>query len=133
MGGAGQLSKNVYASGASNSALYATFAVVGFFAGTVTNAAGIRAALSFGILCLHQLILMFQPHSKSWVRCFCRTLAWMLCRHSLVRAGRDYDVVSTRETERPIYLLVLDNLQHGRCHRLSGELKSFKIRIDTGS
>ena len=48
LGGAGQLSKNAFASAASNSALYATFAVVGFFAGTVTNAAGIRAALSFG-------------------------------------------------------------------------------------
>ncbi|KAL8651147.1 MAG: hypothetical protein Q9226_004831 [Calogaya cf. arnoldii] len=33
---------------AANSALYATFAVVGFFAGTVTNALGIRFALSFG-------------------------------------------------------------------------------------
>lgn len=42
LGGAGQLSKNVYASDASNSALYACFAVVGFFAGTVINALGIR-------------------------------------------------------------------------------------------
>ena len=48
LGGAGQLSDNAYASNASNSALYAAFAVVGFFAGTVTNALGIRVALSFG-------------------------------------------------------------------------------------
>lgn len=50
MGGTGQLGDKEHAgaSSASNSALYATFAVVGFFAGTVTNAAGIRAALSFG-------------------------------------------------------------------------------------
>jgi MFS family permease len=48
MGGAGQISKNAHLSAASNSALYATFAVVGFFAGTVTNALGIRIALSFG-------------------------------------------------------------------------------------
>jgi MFS family permease len=48
--GGGGLSKpeDVYASDATNSALYATFAVVGFFAGTVTNALGIRFALSFG-------------------------------------------------------------------------------------
>ena len=46
LGGAGQLDPN--ASNASNCALYATFAVVGFFAGTVTNALGIRVALSFG-------------------------------------------------------------------------------------
>ena len=48
LGGAGQLGKDAFASDASNSALYATFAVVGFFAGTVVNALGIRIALSFG-------------------------------------------------------------------------------------
>ena len=46
IGGAGQF--DAHASNASNSALYATFAVVGFFAGTVTNVLGIRVALSFG-------------------------------------------------------------------------------------
>lgn len=48
IGGAGQLAKDANASDASNSAVYGTFAVVGFFAGTVTNALGIRIALSFG-------------------------------------------------------------------------------------
>lgn len=48
MGGAGQLEENTYANNASNSALYATFAVVGFFAGTVINAIGIRSSLAFG-------------------------------------------------------------------------------------
>lgn len=46
LGGGGQLSAS--ANDASNSALYATFAVVGFFAGTVVNALGIKIALSFG-------------------------------------------------------------------------------------
>jgi MFS family permease len=46
LGGAGY--NDPYASTASNCALYATFAVVGFFAGTITNAFGIRLALSFG-------------------------------------------------------------------------------------
>ncbi|KAJ9606984.1 hypothetical protein H2200_008995 [Cladophialophora chaetospira] len=46
LGGAGY--NNAHASTAANSALYATFAVVGFFAGSVTNALGIRFALSFG-------------------------------------------------------------------------------------
>jgi MFS family permease len=46
MGGAGQF--NPHASDAANSALYAAFAVVGFFAGSVVNAAGIRFSLSFG-------------------------------------------------------------------------------------
>ncbi|KAF2860333.1 MFS general substrate transporter [Piedraia hortae CBS 480.64] len=46
LGGGGQL--DAHASNASNTALYATFAVVGFFAGTVTNTIGIRASLAFG-------------------------------------------------------------------------------------
>jgi len=48
LGGAGQLGKDVSAGDASNSALYAAFAVVGFFAGSVVNALGIRASLAFG-------------------------------------------------------------------------------------
>lgn len=50
LGSAGQLNQkaNISDANATNSALYATFAVVGFFAGTVTNALGIRIALSFG-------------------------------------------------------------------------------------
>ncbi|KAF2814157.1 MFS general substrate transporter [Mytilinidion resinicola] len=39
-----------YASSASNSAIYATFAVAGFFAGPVTNTIGIKNAVSFGSL-----------------------------------------------------------------------------------
>ncbi|KAF1932031.1 uncharacterized protein M421DRAFT_416762 [Didymella exigua CBS 183.55] len=46
IGGAGQF--DARASNAANCAVYATFAVVGFFAGTVTNTLGIRKALSFG-------------------------------------------------------------------------------------
>ncbi|KAF2019191.1 MFS general substrate transporter [Aaosphaeria arxii CBS 175.79] len=48
LGGGGQVEANAYASNAANCALYATFAVVGFFAGTITNALGIKTALSFG-------------------------------------------------------------------------------------
>lgn len=48
LGGAGQLENAAYAVNSSNCALYAAFAVVGFFAGTVVNALGIRIALSFG-------------------------------------------------------------------------------------
>lgn len=46
LGGGGQL--DAKASSDSNTALYSTFAVVGFFAGTVTNTIGIRWALAFG-------------------------------------------------------------------------------------
>ena len=48
LGGSGQIDKRANLGAVSNSTLYATFAVVGFFAGTVTNALGIRIALSFG-------------------------------------------------------------------------------------
>jgi len=46
MGGGGQV--NASAGDKANVALYSTFAVVGFFAGTITNKLGIRTALSFG-------------------------------------------------------------------------------------
>ncbi|KAF2115808.1 major facilitator superfamily domain-containing protein [Lophiotrema nucula] len=46
MGGGGQLDST--ANSKANTALYSTFAVVGFFAGTFTNKLGIRTALSFG-------------------------------------------------------------------------------------
>ncbi|KAI8936874.1 hypothetical protein NX059_006110 [Plenodomus lindquistii] len=46
MGGGGQLTPT--ANNKANTALYSTFAVVGFFAGTFTNKLGIRTALSFG-------------------------------------------------------------------------------------
>ncbi|KAF3036058.1 hypothetical protein E8E12_005255 [Didymella heteroderae] len=46
MGGGGQLDPT--ANNNANTALYSTFAVVGFFAGTFTNKLGIRTALSFG-------------------------------------------------------------------------------------
>jgi MFS family permease len=46
IGGGGQL--DATANNKANTALYSTFAVVGFFAGTFTNKLGIRTALSFG-------------------------------------------------------------------------------------
>jgi hypothetical protein len=46
LGGAGI--GNATAANNANCALYSTFAVVGFFGGTITNALGVRAALSFG-------------------------------------------------------------------------------------
>lgn len=67
LGGAGQLNENNYASNASNCALYATFAVVGFFAGTITNAMGIRFALSFGGLgyCVYVSAFLCFKYSES--------------------------------------------------------------------
>ena len=64
LGGAGQLSKDASANDASNSALYATFAIVGFFAGTVTNTLGIRIALSFGGLgyCVYVSSYLYYNH-----------------------------------------------------------------------
>ncbi|KAF2712337.1 MFS general substrate transporter [Pleomassaria siparia CBS 279.74] len=46
MGGGGQVDPK--ANSQANTALYSTFAVIGFFAGTFTNKLGIRTALSFG-------------------------------------------------------------------------------------
>ena len=67
LGGAGQLSKNAFASDASNSALYATFSVVGFFAGTVVNTLGIKIALSFGGLgyCIYVSSYLCYSHTQN--------------------------------------------------------------------
>ena len=46
MGGGGQIDNDTVDK--ANTALYATFAVVGFFAGSITNKVGIKTALSFG-------------------------------------------------------------------------------------
>ena len=40
-----------------------------------------------------------------------------------MRPRRDHDVISTRKPKRPIYLVVLDDFQSGRCYRKPGELK----------
>jgi hypothetical protein len=48
LGGGGQDFNNSQASSDANSALYATFAIVGFFSGTITNTLGVKIALSFG-------------------------------------------------------------------------------------
>jgi MFS family permease len=65
LGGGGQLSTD--ANDASNSALYAAFAVVGFFAGTVVNALGIRVSLSFGGLgyCIYISSYLCYSHTKN--------------------------------------------------------------------
>lgn len=66
LGGSGQLKPNT--SSVSDSALYATFAVVSFFAGTVINALGIRIALSFGAIgyCVYTSSLLHYNFSYSF-------------------------------------------------------------------
>jgi MFS family permease len=70
LGGAGMfdLPENHRASTAANCALYATFAVVGFFAGTVTNVLGIRIALSFGGLgyCVYVSSFLCFKHTSNF-------------------------------------------------------------------
>lgn len=46
LGGGGQV--NAHAGDASNTALYATFSVVGFFAGTIVNRLGVKLSMAFG-------------------------------------------------------------------------------------
>ncbi|KAJ5287437.1 hypothetical protein N7478_003123 [Penicillium angulare] len=49
-----------------NTALYSTFAVVGFFAGTVVNRVGIRLSLSFGGIgyCIYAISLLVSEHAE---------------------------------------------------------------------
>lgn len=48
-----------------NTALYSTFAVVGFFAGTFVNRMGVRLALSFGGIgyCIYSISLLVSVHA----------------------------------------------------------------------
>ncbi|KAL5122003.1 hypothetical protein ACEQ8H_000219 [Pleosporales sp. CAS-2024a] len=69
LGGTGLLAAddNLDASNAANCALYATFAVVGFFAGTVPNVLGIKIAFSFGGLgyCVYVSAFLCFNHTKN--------------------------------------------------------------------
>ncbi len=68
LGAAGQLEDDSHVADAANSALYATFAVVGFFAGTVVNTLGIRIALSFGGLgyCVYVSSFLCYSHTRNF-------------------------------------------------------------------
>lgn len=65
MGGAGQL--DTTANSRANTALYSTFAVIGFFAGTFTNKLGIRTSLSFGGIgyCVYVASYLSYNHTKN--------------------------------------------------------------------
>lgn len=66
MGGGGQVDKS--AGNKANVALYSTFAVVGFFAGTITNVLGIKLALSFGGLgyCVYVGSFLSFSHTQNY-------------------------------------------------------------------
>ena len=65
MGGGGQI--NALAANNANTALYSTFAVVGFFAGTITNRLGVKTALSFGGLgyCVYVSSFLSYNHNRN--------------------------------------------------------------------
>ncbi|KAK5170754.1 hypothetical protein LTR04_004078 [Oleoguttula sp. CCFEE 6159] len=66
MGGGGNVDPS--AANDSNTALYSTFAVVGFFAGTFTNKLGIKVALSFGGLgyCIYVASFLSFSHNRNF-------------------------------------------------------------------
>lgn len=65
LGGGGQVDTTT--ADEANIALYATFAVVGFFAGTLTNRLGVKFALSFGGLgyCIYTASFLCYSHTKN--------------------------------------------------------------------
>ena len=65
MGGGGQVDSS--AADNANAALYSTFAIVGFFAGTFVNKIGIRFALSFGGLgyCIYVASFLSYSHNQN--------------------------------------------------------------------
>jgi MFS family permease len=65
MGGGGQM--DATANSRANTALYSTFSVVGFFAGTFTNKLGIRTSLAFGGTgyCIYVASFLVYNHTKN--------------------------------------------------------------------
>ena len=121
MGGGGQLDKT--AGNRANTALYSTFAVVGFFAGTFTNKLGVRTALSFGGIGYSVYVASYLSynHTKNlgfttFAGASARCLRWS----ALVCSGCHYDVLPARGVKGSLYLVVLDDLQLGRCARQLG-------------
>ncbi len=66
IGGSGQI--NHRAANDANTALYATFAVVGFFAGAVVNVIGVKTSLCFGGLgyCLYVAAFLCYSHTQNY-------------------------------------------------------------------
>jgi MFS family permease len=65
MGGGGQV--DPHAADEANVALYSTFAVVGFFAGSIANKLGLRVSLSFGGLgyCIYVASFLSYSHNQN--------------------------------------------------------------------
>jgi hypothetical protein len=104
MGGGGQLDPT--ANNRANTALYSTFAVVGFFAGTFTNKLGIRTALSFGGIGYSVYVASYL--SYNWCAAGC--VRWP----AVVRSGSHHDVLPARSVQGSLHFLVLDDIQLGR-------------------
>ena len=101
-----------------NIALYSTFAVVGFFAGTFANKLGIKVSLSFGGLgyCVYCIAFLIYKKTHNYgLQCVRWLPARLLCRHPVVRPGRYHDVVSAGTPEGSLHLFLLDRLQPRRC------------------
>lgn len=117
LGGAGNLDPKP--ADDANMALYATFSVIGFFAGTFTNKIGIKLALAFGgtgtyntpmgypsmplanitfRICYLRCILPFlRTQPQLWICRFRWNIFGHLCWNSVVRPGSYHDELSTRE------------------------------------
>ncbi|KAK3192399.1 hypothetical protein K4F52_001612 [Lecanicillium sp. MT-2017a] len=67
LGGAGLAQEYLYVQSNSSVALYSTFAVVGFFAGTFANRLGLRTSLAFGGLgyCIYSAAFLSFKHNKN--------------------------------------------------------------------
>jgi hypothetical protein len=101
MGGGGQLDPT--ANNKANTALYSTFAVVGFFAGTFTNKLGIRTALSFGGIGYSVYVASYLSYNLRWCASWCVRRPVVVCPRS------DYDVIPTRRIQGTLHFVVLDD------------------------
>lgn len=141
LGGGGQV--NATTANNANVALYSTFSVVGFFAGSIANRLGIKLTLSFGGFGYFLYIASFLSYNHTKNAGFvifagallgvCAGLLWtaqgaiMVC-HCLFEPTEIRltpvmkDVVPSRGLQRTLHLLVLDDLQPRLGHWELGKL-----------
>ena len=151
LGGGGQV--NATTANNANVALYSTFSVVGFFAGSIANRLGIKLTLSFGGFGYFLYIASFLSYNHNKNAGFvifagallglCAGLLWtaqgaiMVCHCLFESTGIRLtflieDVVPSRGLQRTLHLLVLDDLQPRLGHWELGKLAQGNTTLSLG-
>lgn len=116
MGGGGQVDKT--AANNANTALYTTFAVFGILGGGIYNILGPRLTLVTGCSTYVLYAASFLYYNHKHHQAFAIVAGALLgVGAGLLWSRRYHDVLPNCQSERNLYLIVLEYFQHGRSHR----------------